>query len=80
MAEAGATQRVPAIRAWWAVFVLFLAYIFSYLDRYILGLLVDPLKRDLNISDTQVSLLGGPAFAIFFAILSVHYLNSWWLA
>lgn len=58
-------------KAWWAVFVLFVAYIFSYVDRSIISLLVQPIKADLHISDTQVGLLTGVAFAIFYATMAL---------
>src|SRR5262249_42215016 len=51
--------------AWYAVVVLAIAYVFSFIDRQILSLLVTPIRRDLNISDTQISLLMGISFALF---------------
>lgn len=44
-----------------------MAYVFNFVDRYILGLLVEPIKADLGLSDTQMGLLIGPAFAILYA-------------
>jgi MFS family permease len=58
-------------RAWWAVIVLFLAYTMSFVDRTILSLLVEPLRRDLHISDTEISLLQGLAFAIFYTTMGI---------
>jgi len=55
-------------RAWFAVSVLTTIYIFSYLDRTILTLLVAPIRRDLTINDTQISLLHGFAFALFYTL------------
>ena len=52
--------------AWYVLAVLTLVYIFSYIDRQILTLLVAPVRRDLQISDTQISLLIGIAFAAFY--------------
>ncbi|MDM7956982.1 MFS transporter [Blastomonas sp.] len=49
---------------WFVVGVLTLAYVFSFLDRQILSLLVEPMKADLNLNDTQISLLQGLAFAV----------------
>ncbi|MBX3504616.1 MAG: MFS transporter [Parvibaculum sp.] len=57
-----------AIYAWYVVGVLVLAYTFSFIDRQILSLLVGPIKRDLGISDTEMSLLQGFAFAVFYCI------------
>lgn len=59
------------ILGWFAVSVLLLAYISSFIDRQILGLLVTPIRRDLDISDTQMSLLMGLAFALFYTIVGV---------
>jgi MFS family permease len=49
------------------VVLLTVAYVFSFVDRYILGLLVEPIKADLGLSDTQMGLLLGPAFAVLYA-------------
>ena len=55
--------------AWYVVGVLMLAYVFSYVDRSILTLLVEPIKRDIGVSDTQVSLLHGFAFVVFYTLM-----------
>jgi len=60
-------SRDAVIYAWWVVVVLTLAYITAFLDRQILSLLVQPIKKDLGISDVQIGLLQGLAFAIFFS-------------
>ncbi|MGA0266117.1 MAG: spinster family MFS transporter [Lysobacterales bacterium] len=57
--------------AWYTVGVLTLAYLFSYIDRQILSLMVGPIKRDLGLTDTQFSLLHGLAFAIFYTLLGI---------
>lgn len=57
--------------AWGIVAALFVAYIVSFVDRMIIGLLVDGIKADLKISDTEVSLLQGLAFAAFFTIAAI---------
>jgi MFS family permease len=51
--------------------VLFVAYTFSFIDRYILSLLIQPIKQDLGLSDTRVSLLHGLAFAIFYTVMGI---------
>jgi MFS family permease len=60
-----------ATRAWWAVIVLFVAYTVSFVDRTILSLLVGPIRHDLHLSDTGVSLLQGLAFAIFYTTMGI---------
>lgn len=59
------------IRAWYTVFLLHLAYICSFVDRTLLGMLVAPIKADLGISDTQMSLLIGAAFSVFYVTAGI---------
>jgi MFS family permease len=54
--------------AWYVVTLLAIASMFSFLDRTILNLLVEPIKASLGIDDVQISLLQGLAFALFYAI------------
>jgi MFS family permease len=56
---------------WFVVAILMIAYVFSFVDRQILNLLVGPIRDDLGISDTQMSLLMGFSFAIFYTILGI---------
>jgi MFS family permease len=56
---------------WIALFILTLANISSFIDRQILSLLVKPIKRDLHLSDTEVSLLMGLSFAIFYTVFGI---------
>jgi predicted MFS family arabinose efflux permease len=62
---------------WLTVGLLTIAYVFSFVDRYVLGLLIEPIKADLGLTDTQIGLLLGPAFAIFYATMG---LPLGWLA
>ncbi len=57
--------------AWYVVGVLTVAYVFSFIDRQILSLLVQPIRRDLEISDTQMSLLMGFSFAVFYSFFGL---------
>ena len=57
--------------AWYVVGILMIVYVFSFMDRQILALLVDPIKADLNISDSQISYLGGFAFALFYTLFGI---------
>jgi MFS family permease len=56
---------------WYVTAVLFSAWVMALLDRLILSILVPALKASLHLSDTQISLLHGPAFSIFYAIAGV---------
>ncbi len=56
---------------WYIVSLCMLAYIFSFIDRQIISLLIDPIRADLQISDTQFSLLHGLAFAMLYAVAGI---------
>jgi MFS family permease len=58
-------------KSWYVVGILTLAYVSSFIDRQILSLLVEPIKRDLQVSDTQISLLMGLSFGIFYTLLGI---------
>ncbi len=71
-ASAGVEPPYPSSAySWYVVVVLMLAYVFAFLDRQILALLVEPIKRDIGITDFQMSLLLGPAFAFFYVTLGI---------
>jgi len=55
----------------YAVVILTLIYMSSHIDRSIVGILAQPIKEELNLSDTQVGFLGGFAFAVFYATLGI---------
>src|SRR3984893_16414437 len=57
--------------AWYVVGVLTLLYAFSFIDRQIFSLLVGPLRRDLHIGDTRISLLMGFSFALFYTFFGI---------
>lgn len=56
---------------WYVVFVLVLGYVFNVVDRGALGVLVQPIKTELQISDTAMGLLTGLAFALFYSVMGV---------
>ena len=59
------------------VALLLAAYAISFVDRQIVSLLVEDLRRDLAIDDVQVGLLQGPAFGVFYAVMGLPF---GWLA
>ena len=70
--QSGGDSAFPApAYGWYVVVVLTVAYIFSFLDRQILALLIEPIRQDLDLSDFQISLLLGLAFAIFYTLLGI---------
>jgi MFS family permease len=56
---------------WYVVGLLMLANLSGFIDRLILALLVGPIKRDFHLSDSEMGLLIGPPFAIFYTVLGL---------
>ncbi|MGZ6020726.1 MAG: spinster family MFS transporter [Phenylobacterium sp.] len=80
MTAAAAAQPETAVRsfpstasAWFVVGALSLVNMVSYVERQILTLLFAPIKRDFHLTDTQVSLLAGAAFVIFFVLFGLLF-------
>lgn len=78
MNEAPATPSVPetaaypsATTAWATALLLMLANTLAFVDRQALALLVQPIKSDLQVSDTMMSLLYGLSFTLFYVIVGV---------
>lgn len=70
--NAAATDRWPSPgRAWGMVGLLFLAGVFSVIDRGVLAIVVDPVRRDIGIGDEQIALLQGLAFGLFYAVMGM---------
>ncbi|MEL6692205.1 MAG: MFS transporter, partial [Pseudomonadota bacterium] len=70
MSEATQTATKPypsANKGWILVIALTVAYVFSYADRKIIELLIEPIKADLSLTDEQIGLILGPAFSIVYA-------------
>ena len=64
-----AVEQTPAVGgpyAYYVLSVLFVVYIFNFIDRQILAILLQPIKEDLKISDTALGFLTGFAFAVFY--------------
>jgi MFS family permease len=70
-AQDGATApTTPAYRAL-VLAMLVAVYTFNFIDRQIVGILAVPIKADLGLSDVQLSLMGGLAFALFYTFLGI---------
>jgi len=74
LASESASPPAPSVsglyRAW-VLFILVVVYTFNFIDRQIVGILAVPIKADLGLSDTQLSLMGGLAFALFYTFLGI---------
>ena len=55
----------------YALAILFIGYVVNFIDRSILSILLEPIKQELLLSDTELGLLGGLAFAMFYATLGI---------
>ena len=53
------------------LWILLVVYIFNFLDRQIVNILAEPIARDLKLSDTQIGLMTGLAFALFYTVLGL---------
>ncbi len=65
-----ADKASPGYRAY-VMCMLVLVYTFNFIDRQIVGILAIPIKADLGLSDTQLGLMGGLAFALFYTGLGI---------
>jgi len=70
-ANSDSSSYPSSFAAWYSVAVLMLMYIFSFIDRTTISLIVEPMKRDLQISDTQIGMLQGLAFALLYTFLGL---------
>ncbi|MDY6945504.1 MAG: MFS transporter [Pseudomonadota bacterium] len=80
----GISDHITARRAYVALLMLSLTYMMSFMDRTALGVLQEPIKHEFGLSDWQLGLLGGPAFAVLYALMSLpvarlaeRYSRSW---
>ncbi len=73
MSEPRPDPRAPLSpgRAQWVLAILTITYTFNYLDRYLLTILLQPIKEELQVSDTLMGFMIGPAFALFYTALGI---------
>jgi len=55
----------------YVLFILVVVYTFNFIDRVIVSILAQPIKLELGLSDTQLGLISGTAFAIFYTLLGI---------
>jgi len=82
--EREAQEKVSTKRAWFSIAIIVLLVMLSMIDRNAVNLMIDPIRNSFGISDFQISLLQGPAFAVFFLLGSLvvgwlvdKYSNRW---
>lgn len=70
-ADSGTPSSISPVMAWVTVATLFVAQIVSTIDRGMLALVIDPVRRDLSITEMQIALLQGFAFSIFYVTVGL---------
>lgn len=60
-----------SLHSWYVLTLLFGAYTFNWMDRYVLVILIEPIKADLHLSDTAIGLMNGFAFAAIYSIAGI---------
>lgn len=76
--QAASARVMPAsnVTGWrrhYLLLVLLLVYGVSMIDRQIMGVLIQPIKQEMGVSDSAMGLLTGLAFALFYSILAVPF-------
>jgi len=72
LSETGAEAARPAgSYRFFVLAMLILVYTFNFIDRQIIGILAGPIKAELALTDTQLGLMGGLAFALFYTALGI---------
>jgi len=66
-----AVEKPPGAYAWYVAVVLMLAYTLSFIDRKLPFILVESIKADLHLSDTQIGLLTGVMFALVYSTVAI---------
>ena len=67
--------------AWYVLGVLFIVYVFNFVDRQIISILAQDIKAGLGLGDAQIGFLYGTAFAIFYALFGIplgRLADSWY--
>jgi MFS family permease len=67
----GKMPPVGGAYSWYVLSLLVLVYVFNFIDRQILSILAEDIKRDLGLTDSQLGFLYGTAFAVFYALFGV---------
>ena len=69
--SSSAQQRASLAYRSYVLVVLVVVYTFNFIDRQIVGILAVPIKAELHLSDSQLGLMGGLAFALFYTFLGI---------
>ena len=67
------TQPAHGWRSHYALLILLFVYTMSFIDRQIMGILVQPIKQEFGVSDTAMGVLTGVTFALFYSALAIPF-------
>ena len=67
------TQPAHGWRSHYALLILLFVYTMSFIDRQIMGILVQPIKQEFGVSDTAMGVLTGVTFALFYSTLAIPF-------
>ncbi|WP_029527795.1 spinster family MFS transporter [Polaromonas glacialis] len=67
------TQPAHGWRSHYALLMLMFVYTMSFIDRQIMGILVQPIKQEFGVSDTAMGVLTGLAFSLFYSVLAIPF-------
>ena len=70
-AAAGGPMPVSDAQRRYAMWMLLIIYILNFIDRQVINILAEPIKLELHLSDSQLGLLTGLAFAVFYTVLGI---------
>jgi len=62
---------VPTARAWFVLGMLCFVYVLNFLDRQLLAILAKPIQDTMHVSDSQLGLIGGFYFALFYCFIAI---------
>ncbi len=69
--EDNSKQYPKPVYAWYVVVLMMFFYVLSFMDRQIIAVLLDPIKTDLELTDVQISLIGGVSFGLFYSVVGI---------
>ena len=69
--EDTSVRPVPRGVARYALGILLVVYVFNFIDRSILSILLEPIKNEFHVSDTALGFLSGIAFAAFYTLVGI---------
>ncbi|AIT06150.1 MFS transporter [Sphingomonas taxi] len=80
VADAGGGEQQASRYAWYVLGILFVVYVLNFIDRQVISILAEDIKRDLHLKDEDLGFLYGTAFGVFYALFGIplgRLADSW---